>query len=82
MTYVWEEASFATGMQEQHKGPRPETAAMSRKQEEIEQDLQEDHRAGDRKANSQDLHWTSKNDGWTLWRGRPPLNLKRRPHTE
>jgi hypothetical protein len=36
------------GMQQRNKGPRCKTAATSEEGEDIQQDLQEDRRAGDR----------------------------------
>jgi hypothetical protein len=47
---VPEDTSGATGMQQRHKGPRPERAATSRKQEGIQQDPRTNHQAGDREA--------------------------------
>jgi hypothetical protein len=46
----------ATGMQQWHKEPRPKRAITSGKQENTQQNLQADHRAGDRKANGLDFH--------------------------
>jgi hypothetical protein len=45
------------GMQQWNKGPRRKTAATSEEGEDIRQDLQEDRRAGDRKANSRVFDW-------------------------
>jgi hypothetical protein len=53
---IQEETPGATAMQQRHKEPRPEKAITSGKQENTEQDLQADHRAGDRNANGQDYH--------------------------
>jgi hypothetical protein len=61
MTEVREETSDAPIMQQQHMGPRPKRVAMSVKQEDTQQDLQGDCRAGDCKANSQICHWTAEN---------------------
>jgi hypothetical protein len=53
---------------------------MSKEGEDIRKDLQEDHRAGDRKANIQDYHYTAETE-WTLWRDQLPKRQKRQ-HTE
>jgi hypothetical protein len=49
---VQEETLGETGMQPLHKEPRPKVAATSRKQEDIQQDLQEGSHAGDHEAKS------------------------------
>jgi hypothetical protein len=51
-----EEIMEGPGMQHWNKESRCKTAAMSGEGEEIQQDLQEDCSAGDRKANSQDFY--------------------------
>jgi hypothetical protein len=56
------------GMQQWNKGPRHKAADTSEEGEDIQQDVQEDHRAGDRKVNSQVFGWATGSD-WTLWRG-------------
>jgi hypothetical protein len=45
-------------MQQWNKGLRCKTANMSEEAEDIQQDLQEDRRAGDRIANSWVFNWT------------------------
>jgi hypothetical protein len=52
-TNVREETSGKTGMQQQHKEPRLKEATTSWKQEDIWQDVQENHLAGDGEVNSQ-----------------------------
>jgi hypothetical protein len=54
-TDVQEEMLGKTGKNHWNKEPRFKTAIISGKQNNTQQDLQEDHRAGDNKANSQDL---------------------------
>jgi hypothetical protein len=65
----------AAEIQQQNKGPRRTTAAMSEEGEDTRQDLQEDRRAGDRKAKIWVFDWATGSD-WTLWRGRPPPKRK------
>jgi hypothetical protein len=43
-------------MQQQHKELRPKRVVTSEKQENTQQDLKADWRAGDSKANSEDIH--------------------------
>jgi hypothetical protein len=50
------------GMQQWNKGLRHKTAARSVEGENNLQDLQEDHRAGDQKANSQVFDWATGNE--------------------
>jgi hypothetical protein len=48
------------GMQQWNKGPRLKTTATSEEGvEDIWQDLEEDRRAGDRKANSRVVDWAT-----------------------
>jgi hypothetical protein len=51
-------------MQQRHKGPRPNRAAMSGKQEGIQRDRQADFRVGGREASSRDFHRVMVSD-WT-----------------
>jgi hypothetical protein len=51
-----EETSDATGMQQRHKGLRPNRAAMSRKQEGIKQDSQADSWTGGHEVSRRDFH--------------------------
>jgi hypothetical protein len=44
-------------MQQQNKGLRHKTAATSEKEEDMQQDLQENRRVGDRIANSRVSKW-------------------------
>jgi hypothetical protein len=60
-TDVREETSGATGIQQRHKEPSPKRAITSGKQENTQQDVQADRRAGDHKANSLDFHQTAEN---------------------
>jgi hypothetical protein len=53
---VWEEMLDATRMLQCNKGQRLERAITSEEREGIWQDLQEDCRAGDHEAISQDFH--------------------------
>jgi hypothetical protein len=53
--------SGETGRHQWKKEPRLEIGATSGKQESTQQDLQEDCRAEDRKANSEDFHYTAEN---------------------
>jgi hypothetical protein len=53
---IQEEMSGETGRHHLNKEPRLKTGAMSGKQDNTRQDLQDDRRAGGCKANSQDLH--------------------------
>jgi hypothetical protein len=54
-----EEATEGPGMQQWNKGPRRKTAATAEEGEAIQQDLQEHHRAGDRKVNSLMFGWVT-----------------------
>jgi hypothetical protein len=49
-------------MQQWNKKLRCKTADMSEEGEDIWQDLQEDHRAGDRKANSWVFSWATESE--------------------
>jgi hypothetical protein len=44
---IWEETLGATGMQQQHKELRPKRVITTEKQENTQQDLKADQRAGD-----------------------------------
>jgi hypothetical protein len=46
-------------MQQLNKGPRSNTTATSEEVEDIQQDLQEDRRADDRKANTWVFDWAT-----------------------
>jgi hypothetical protein len=50
------------GMQQRNKGLRRKMAATSEEEEDIQQDLQENRRAGDRKANSKVLKWDTETE--------------------
>jgi hypothetical protein len=67
-----EETSGESGRQHWNKGPRPKEAAASRKQEDIQWDLQGDFWAGDRKANSRIFCQISKNHGLDIVEGLAP----------
>lgn len=62
-------------MQQWNKGARHQTAVMSEEGEAIWQDLQEDHRAGDRKANSRVFDWATGNE-WLDCGGVAPSKMK------
>jgi hypothetical protein len=62
MTDIHEETSGATGMQQRHKEPRSRRAIISRKQDNTEQGLQEDCRAGGRVEISRNFHYTAKHE--------------------
>jgi hypothetical protein len=49
----------APRMQQGTKGQRRKTATVTEEGEDIRQDLRENHRAGDRKANSQVFDWVT-----------------------
>jgi hypothetical protein len=53
---ILDEMSGVSEMQQQRTKLRSKRTIRSVKQENILQDLQEDRRAGDRKANSRDFH--------------------------
>jgi hypothetical protein len=48
--------SGKTGRHQWNKDSRFKEATMSEEGKDIQQDVQEDHRAGDHKANSRDFH--------------------------
>jgi hypothetical protein len=52
----------AAGMQQQHKGLRPERVVTSRKQENYQQSHETDSRARDHKVNSQVFHYIAENE--------------------
>jgi hypothetical protein len=70
------------GRQHWNKEPQPEAEATSRKQKEIQHNLQEDHRAGDHEANSWIFCQTSKNEGLDTVEGSALLKWKEILHTE
>jgi hypothetical protein len=49
-------------MQQRHQEPRRKAAAASEEGEDIRQDLQEDRRAGDRKANTRVFDWAPESE--------------------
>jgi hypothetical protein len=59
-----EETMEGPGMQKLSIGPRCKTAGTSEEGEDIQQDLQEDHRAGDWKSNSQVFDWATGRSEW------------------
>jgi hypothetical protein len=60
--------------QQVDKGPRRQTAAMSEKQEDIQLDLQEDHRQReDREVKSRILRHVAENQGMNLVEGSTPF---------
>jgi hypothetical protein len=67
-----------TGMQQWNKGPRSKTVTTSEEAEDIRQDLQEDRRAGDRKAIVGSSNGLRERSDWALWRGRHPPKQKKR----
>jgi hypothetical protein len=68
---IQEELSGTTGMQQQHKGLRPNRAAMSRKQEGIQQDCQQTFRLEVMKQVVRISIGLRKMSDWTWWRGQP-----------
>jgi uncharacterized cupin superfamily protein len=64
------------GMQQRQKELRHERAIMSGKQENTQQDLQEDRRAGGCKANSRDFHYTAENECQDILEGSAPSETK------
>jgi hypothetical protein len=51
------------------------------RKEDIQQDLQEDHKAGGREANNRNFPLDWKMNVGTFWRGRPRPKRKKRPLT-
>jgi hypothetical protein len=76
-----EETMDSPGRQHRNKEPRPETDATSRKHEEMQQNLQEDHRAGDRKVNSWIFCQNLKNEGLDIVEGLASLRNGERVRT-
>jgi hypothetical protein len=60
-TRLYQETFGKTGKCQWNKGPILKEATKSEKGEDIQQDIQENHRAGDREANSQVFWQDSKN---------------------
>jgi hypothetical protein len=60
--HVQEEMSGETGRHRLNKEPRLMTGAVSGKQDNTWQDLQEDHGAGGCEANSWDFHYSAENE--------------------
>jgi hypothetical protein len=63
-------------MPQRHKEARPKRALTSRKQENTQQDLQADHRAGGHKANSWDFHQTVENECQDIMKQSAPTQTK------
>jgi hypothetical protein len=65
--------------QQADKGPRRQTAAMSNKREDIQLDLQKDHRQRqDREAKTRILHRVAETQGLDLVEGSTPSKTKKR----
>jgi hypothetical protein len=77
---VREETSAETGMQHWNKGQRLKEAAMFEKRQDIQQDLQVDPRARDRKENSRIFRQDSKNECQGSVEGLAPPKQKNKPH--
>jgi hypothetical protein len=76
-TYVLKETSAETETQKWDKEPRPETAAT--KQMGIEQDPQEDPRAGNRKTSSRDVQRVTRNKKLDLLDGSTAFETEEEP---
>jgi hypothetical protein len=72
-----EETSVETGKQHWNKGPRLKRAVISEKLQDIQQDLQEDSRAADRKENSWIFRQDSKNECQDIVEGSAPSKTKK-----
>jgi hypothetical protein len=73
---VWEQMSSKTGMKQWNKGPRLKEAAMSRRREDIQQDLQEGCRAGYREVKGQTLRQDLENECQDIVEGSAPFETK------
>jgi hypothetical protein len=64
------------GMQQWNKGPRRKTAATSEEGGNIQQDLQKDCRAENRKTNSRVFNWAAGNEWPDIVEGPAPSEMK------
>jgi hypothetical protein len=63
-------------MQHWNKGPRRKTEAACEEREDIWQVLQEDHKAGDRKANNWAIDWATGSESLDIVEGSAPFETK------